>query len=376
MAHAYTPGLKVLHETKVEKERQLPMKGDVLTDVNTLVQPADVVASTHIPGNVRMVNVANLLNIESGDVPGYMAVDIDSEVKEGALLAETGGLFGFFKSSVNSPVAGVVESVSAVTGQVVIREAPIPVEVDAYIRGIVKDVLPQEGVTIETDAAFVQGIFGIGGEKRGDLELIEGERESIVDTDNITADHAGKVLIGGAYLTLEGYRKAQQLGVAAVIVGGFNYSDLKTILGYTLGVAITGSESLKTTLIVTEGFGLVPMARRTHELLVSYIGKNVSVNGATQIRAGVMRPEIIIPLEQSELTGEHGEIDTSTGIDEGSLVRVIREPFFGQLGKVVALPSPLDSMESETEVRVAKVELPDGNVYTVPRANLELMETD
>lgn len=88
-------------------------------------------------------------------------------------------------------------------------------------------------------------------------------------------------------MTLDGYRKAEDLGVAAIVVGGFNYSDLKAILGYTLGVAITGSESLNTTLIVTEGFGSVPMARRTHELLLSHVGKNVSVNGATQIRAGV-----------------------------------------------------------------------------------------
>jgi len=376
MAHAYTPGLKVLHETKVQKERQLPMKGDVLAEINAQVTPSDVVASTHIPGNVRMVNVANSLNVEAGDVPGYMTEEIGAEVKEGDMLAETGGLFGFFKSSVNSPVAGTVESVSSVTGQVVIREAPIPVEVDAYIRGIVTEVMPEEGVIIETDAAFVQGIFGIGGERRGILDVLEGDRESVVNVDSFSTDHAGKVLIGGAHLTLEGYRRAQKLGVAAIVVGGYNYSDLKAILGYTLGVAITGSESLTTTLILTEGFGSVPMARRTYNLLISHIGASVSVNGTTQIRAGVMRPEIIIPLNVTELTGEHGEIDTSTGIDEGSLVRVIREPFFGQLAKVLALPSALDAMQSEARVRVARVELPDGTVYTVPRANLELVETD
>ncbi len=29
MAHAYTPGLKVLHYTKLEKNRRLPIKGEV-----------------------------------------------------------------------------------------------------------------------------------------------------------------------------------------------------------------------------------------------------------------------------------------------------------------------------------------------------------
>ena len=32
MAHAYTPGLKVLENTSVEKERRLPLKGEVLVE--------------------------------------------------------------------------------------------------------------------------------------------------------------------------------------------------------------------------------------------------------------------------------------------------------------------------------------------------------
>ena len=36
--------------------------------------------------------------------------------------------------------------------------------------------------------------------------------------------------------------------VAGIVVGGFNYYDLKEILGYNLGVAITGTRSLNTAL--------------------------------------------------------------------------------------------------------------------------------
>ncbi len=54
--------------------------------------------------------------------------------------------------------------------------------------------------------------------------------------------------------------------------GGFNYSDLKPILGYTLGVAITGSEDLVTSLIVTEGFGKINMGSRTFDLLKLHDG--------------------------------------------------------------------------------------------------------
>ena len=72
-------------------------------------------------------------------------------------------------------------------------------------------------------------------------------------------------------------------------------SDLKEILGYDLGVAITGTERIGLTLIVTEGFGDIAMAERTFDLLNKREGDFAAINGTTQIRAGVMRPEVVIP---------------------------------------------------------------------------------
>lgn len=352
------------------------MRGEVRVEKGDTVAPDDIVASTRIPGNVRMVNVASLLNVEPGAVPDFMVVEQGAPVKEGEVIAETGGLFGLFKSRAPSPVAGTVESISSVTGQVVVREAPIPVEIDAYIKGVVSEVFPEEGVAIETDAAFIQGIFGIGGEKRGQIAVLEGGRDVVVNQKAITEAMKGKIIVGGAYLTLDGYKKAQKVGVPGIVTGGFDYSALKDVLGYVLGVAITGSEDLVTSLVITEGYGKIPMAGRTFDLLKEHHGKEASINGATQIRAGVIRPEVIIPLQKSELKGGHREIDSSTGIEVGSLVRVIRAPFFGALGEVVDLPSELQPLESEARVRVASVRLNGEEVRTLPRANLELVETD
>ncbi|MEE8341270.1 MAG: hypothetical protein V3R52_04165, partial [Candidatus Neomarinimicrobiota bacterium] len=285
MAHAYTPGLKVLHETKVIKERRLPLKGDVLKKKGEEVLPDDIVATTDLPGNVQMINVANLLNIDAADIGDVMKIKKGENCEEGECCAETPGLFGLFKSKVPAPVSGTIESFSEVTGQVVLREAPIPVEMDAYISGKVKDVISDEGVYIETDAAFIQGIFGIGGESRGDLKIIAKSREEEITSDMLDSSLEGKVVVGGSHISLATYKKALSLKVAAIVVGGFNYSDLKPILSYTLGVAITGSEDLVTSLIVTEGFGKINMGSRTFDLLKQHDGHFVSVNGATQIRA-------------------------------------------------------------------------------------------
>ncbi len=143
-------------------------------------------------------------------------------------------------------------------------------------------------------------------------------------------------------------------------------------LGHDIGVAITGHEDITTTLILTEGFGSIAMAARTFELLKSLEGRDVSINGATQIRAGVIRPEIIAPLDVKPDKVEEwaqGQI-----LDVGTHIRVIREPYFGRLGEVTKLPAELVQVESGAVVRILEAKLNDGESVIVPRANVEIIE--
>ena len=373
MAHAYTPGLKVLQHSKVRKERRLPIKGELKVKEGDAVNADDIVAKTNLPGNVHMVKVANRLNISPADIMDVLLVEEGDTLNEGDMIAETQGLFGFFKSELRSPVLGQVESISDVTGQIVMREAPLPVEVDAYVSGTVLDIIQDEGVTIESEAAYVQGIFGIGGEARGNLEVVSSSRENELSIEDINENHSGKIIVGGSFLSLEAYKKALELKVKGIVVGGFNYFDLEEILGYRLGVAITGTEELDTSLVLTEGYGNIEMSDRTYDLLKGHNGKFVSINGATQIRAGVIRPEIVIPLADDKMPSDVVIEKEKLGIESGSLVRVIRAPFFGKIGNVIELPPELQKMESETMVRVAKVNI-DGEDVIIPRSNLEMLE--
>ena len=375
MAHSYTPGLKVLKRTKILKERRLPLKGSVESKVGDRVKPNDIVAKTDLPGNVQIINVANQLNIDASDINQCMIKTIGESIHKNDLIAETKGIFGFFKSSVLSPVDGTIETISNVTGQVVLRESPIPVEVDAYIEGKVNEVISEEGVVIKTNGVFIQGIFGIGGESRGKIKTIVDSRKSEITKEMITDEEKGKIIIGGSFISIDAYKKAIDCEVAGIVVGGFNYYDLEEILGYTLGVAITGSEDLHTSLIVTEGYGKIQMGQQTFDLLNSHNGKLASINGATQIRAGVIRPEIIIPLDSSDASLDSNDFNKSDGMTIDSLVRVIRSPNFGKIGVVKELPPELTKMESETMVRVAIVHI-DGNRFEIPRSNLEVVETD
>jgi hypothetical protein len=240
------------------------------------------------------------------------------------------------------------------------------------MKGTIADIMEDEGAIVETRGGMVQGIFGVGGERVGTIRVAVSGPDQILQADQITAADRDKILVGGSGFTYEAIKKAEEVNATGIIAGGVRDRDMTTYLGYEIGVAITGQEQIPITLMVTEGFGYLNMAHRTFELLQQLDGKSASMNGATQIRAGVIRPEVIVPLD---LTGQTHVAAMGGMLDVGAAIRVIREPYFGQLGKVTELPAQLMVVDSGTEVRVLKAKLEDGSEVLVPRANVEIIAT-
>lgn len=375
MAHTYTPGLKVTQKELITKRRILPLKGDVVVKVGDKVKPDTVIARTHLPGPVETMNVANVLGVPPEDIAQCMLKKQGDRITAGELIGLNKSFFGLFKSEAKAKITGTIETISHVTGQVLLRGEPVPVEVKAYLDGEVVEVFPREGVAVRSWGAFVQGIFGIGGETHGELKVVVKSHEIKLTDDLIDDSSKGKVIVGGSIVTADAVKKAIKVGARGIVAGGFSDKDLRDFLGYDIGVAITGSEELGVTLVVTEGFGEIQMASRTFQLLKANEGKLACINGATQIRAGVIRPEVIIPITENIKTGTAAEGFDGKGLEIGSPIRVIRSPYFGKLGKVTALPSPLQKLESESMARVLEVEF-EGNTQRVviPRANVEMIE--
>jgi len=318
MAHAYTPGLKVTEKMLLKKDRILLLKGDVLVKVGDKVKPDDVIARTLLPGNVLPLNVANKLGIPPEDIDMVMLKKVGDNIKTGEPIAMSKTLF-FFKNYCNATLNGKIESISNITGQVLQRGEPTPVEVKAYLDGMVTEVFPNEGVAVTCVASFVQGIFGIGGETFGNLQMATPDNNTVLDENYIKAEFKDKVIVGGSLVTAEAFKKAIKVGVNGIVVGGLDDKDLRDFLGYDIGVAITGADDSGTTLVVTEGFGQINMALKTFELLKSHENEMVCINGATQIRAGVI-------------------------------------------------------LESESKARILEVEFDDGKRVIIPRANVEMIE--
>lgn len=371
--HAYTPGLKIKLVTKLTKTRRLPIAGEVFVKEGEQVDFDTIVASTFLIGDPFILKASITLGIEPMEVLSYLTKKIGDPVAKGEIIAHYKALFGLINKKVTSPVDGILESASDSTGQIIVRGAQIPLSLSAYVPGRIIKVIPKEGVIIETVGAIIQGIFGLGGERHGEIKILVDSPEKFIGPEDISEENRGQVIVIGSQMSSDVIKKASKVGIVGIIAGGIEYDELRELLGEEIGVAITGEENLNLTLIITEGFGRMAISKRAFDVLQHFEGYMTSINGTTQIRAGVIRPEIIIS-HQENISQDISDDDLNAGITSGTLVRIIRNPNFGTIGKVTQLPINLQKIESESKVRVLEVELENGTKLIIPRANVEIIE--
>ncbi len=68
------------------------------------------------------------------------------------------------------------------------------------------------------------------------IELALNDPAKDLDPGMLKPEHAGKVMVGGAYLSIESIRRDQRLGVKAPVTRGLDDAVLEQLLGYDLGV--------------------------------------------------------------------------------------------------------------------------------------------
>ncbi len=318
------------------------------------------------------VDVAFEIGCRPRELPENMMVEVDGEVKKGQLLAKKGESGAFFTKTCQAPVSGVVQDVDDRTGIVTIARPFKEVVVDAYITGVVEEIIPERGAVVESPAVVINGVFGVGSETFGPLNVLVDSPEDVLEADMITEENQDQVVVGGSRATNEALEKALDLGVNGVITGTASYLHLINSLDVKLGVGITGQEDIDMTVILMEGFGDLAMTEDAFEALKQLEGRQVSINGRTQIRAGAIRPEIVAPFP--ELVGEdltEEEMEVEERLHKDLQVRIISDPYFGAVGKIIDLPTQPVEIETEAKVPVAEVKLNNGNEVIVPRKNVE-----
>ena len=372
MGNAFTPGLLIAPRTAVTKTRKLPLGGHATVSVGDIVTHDQTVGMANHQGPLTLVRAAEILELDNDRMEKHLSCHVGDIVEKDQLLGETSHFFDLVRNECRSPVKGFIEEISPTNGFIAIREPATILEVSAYLSGTVTRVSKTD-VDVSCTACVIQGIFGLGGESSGEIMIVSEDED--ITLENLTEECEGKIIVGGRSIEKDAIDMAILCKVKGIVVASIEHKVIHDILGEYIGVAITGQENLGFTLIVTEGFGNLKMDSRTMELLKQHKGETASFNGSTQIRAGVVRPEVIIPvLEYCETKDAKSSLAVAKELQIGTRIRIIRSPYFGELAEVTELPEQPEAIATEAKVRVLKAKLDSGETATIPRANVEIID--
>ncbi|MDP1779115.1 MAG: hypothetical protein Q8K73_02460, partial [Anaerolineales bacterium] len=142
------------------------------------------------------------------------------------------------------------------------------------------------------------------------------------------------------------------------------------ILSSILPSLIQKAMEMRYPILVTDGFGSLPMNSAAYKLLSTNARRDVTVNAEIHDRYSGARPEVIIPLPISEIPLIPREVETFA---PGLQVRMRLSPALGMIGSIVALKSGLTRLPSGLQAPAAEVKLENGEMVIVPLVNLEFM---
>ncbi len=364
----FVPSLKQASGVTLRIRRELPIPGEILVKEGQTVAPKDIVARAELAGEVLILRVAENLGIEPEAFIKGLKVKAGDKLSADDLICQHRGLFGLFNSKFSAPQQGTVDFISQSLGHIGFRLPSTLLEVNSYTGGKVVAIETNRAVEIETAATIIQGIFGVGGEKQGILNNLDVDPSKALSLSDLPAQLEGRIIVGGTLPDAAVLKALGEAKAAGLVVGGIDDVALADFLGFDLGLAITGNEKVPFPLIVTEGFGRLSISARVRDLLRPLQDQFACLNGTTQIRAGAIRPELIVPgAEQS------GSAYRQIPFNKGSRVRLIRVPYFGMQGEIVDLPVQKQLLQNGVSAKVAAVKLDSGGVVTAPVANMEVL---
>lgn len=337
--------------TTIYRQRTLPALGRVLRRVGDEVSADSVIAEANKSMGYRLIDLEKLLGTRVPDARKVLVKKLNEPIKAGEVIAQKGSLF---KSKCLSPVDGRI--IDARRNKILIEVAPQHIELRAFYPGKVTNTIPELGVELEVTGAVIQGVWGTGEQVRAKLHQASPDGNTPLQADMFAAKEMGRILIGGRTCDRAAIEKAVEIQAGAIVVGSIS-TDLMEMI-----------QAVSLPLIVTEGFGDIPMNPNTFELLCSYLDREASLDPTTKARWESHRPEIVIPLPAS---GQRRQTDRVLAI--GARVRALCAPYQGNIGTVVSIPTHPSHTESGIKARGAEVNLESVGEVFIPFENLEIV---
>ena len=277
------PVYHVLPLTTIERERTLPVAGEVLTKLNQKVSPSDVIAEATWAREHLLIDVARELDISPNVADRLMRVKAGEKVSANAEIAISKGII---PRTIRAPRAGRVVVVGG--GQVLMETGETSVELKAGLPGTVVQIIPYRGAVIRTVGALIQGTWGNGRIATGMMLNLTEKPDDVLTASRLDVSLRGSIILAGLVREADTLRAAAELPVRGLILASISPGLLPI------------AQQMRFPIVAIDGFGKSPMNSAAYKLLTSNAKREVTINAEAFNRYSGARPEIIIPLPVSQ----------------------------------------------------------------------------
>ena len=323
--------------------------GTVRAKDGALVDIRDVVVQGMMPSRHVILDAVRFFGLRKPEaLNDLLQVKTREVVEEKQLLARKG------RRRLFSPVRGIVTRISE--GRIIVQVMPELIDLEAGLKGRISQIHPGRGVSIESEGALVQGVWGNNRRVIATLRLEpEGGIESIVQ-DALEMNYMGAVILTRRPLSEQGLVVMEEQNLAGVIAPSMD-SDL-----------IFEAQETNKPILLTEGFGSARLSNLVYNLLNELEGRQVTLDTTMPGLGEARRPEAVINLSTTEAPFRP---NLTVSLRPGIRIRVTGAPYLGQTGRVIDLPKTPCLLDNGLRVPCAQVELDSGEKIQVPVANLE-----
>ncbi len=232
----------------------------------------------------QVVRVAEKLGVKPSSFKGYLKKSKGDFVTRGELLAVKD--WKKFDQVVRVPTTGNITEVDGKKGTVTIQYLRRNLKLSSRLDARVVSIAKNRFLELEYEGTSLTGCIGFGKTADGTLAWMDSFTEASLT--------AGSLAAFPFALNSEQLQIAMRNKLAGVIVPSLQEEDVVRLLDYELGVGITGDEELPFSLILMHGFGSLNLAPETAWALQQNSGRHAVLFPRTQIRAGVVRPSLVI----------------------------------------------------------------------------------
>jgi hypothetical protein len=342
------PVTHILSLVNVRRPRLLASNGRVMVRVNQKVCATDIVAESQAESKHILIDVYQALSLRGNKKSEqWISRKVGDRIQKDDILAEAGGMF---KRVLRSPAD--CQIISAGGGQIMLEMAGDTLTLQAGISGWVSDIIPDRGAIIEGNGVLVQGVWGNDKINMGLLLVSISNPDDELTSNRLDSSMQGTVLVFGHCSSPAVLKDAADLNIRGLILGSMA-SDLVSLV-----------KKINFPVILTDGFGHLPINQMAYKILVSNDKRDVALNAASWDHFTGERPEIFIQLPTIGVSTP--ELDE---FSPGQIVRIQGASLSGRIGEIAAVHTEPVVISNGLRAPAAEIYL-GGQKILVPLVNL------